>query len=372
MTVRVPVERQLSIVERPENSHNRIWPELEPIAAVEPGEQIELELRDGMDGGLTPSSDTAAIESIDLDANHPLTGPIEVRGAEPGDVLVVSPRRIECDGFGTTAVIPGFGLLGDLFSDPFLVRWEIEDGLARSPDLPGVTIRGRPFLGCVGVAPSRELFARAATREAALSQRGGAVLGPQPRSAVPDAEPYASEALRTIPPRENGGNLDVAQVREGSRLLLPVHVPGALLSVGDAHFAQGEGEVCGTAIEVAATVTLDLSLRRRQALRFRQRFPAIEYTQPRPGGARACFITTGIPLDDEGANESMNVTLAARRALLEMIEWLGAERGLRREQAYVLASVAADLSVAETVNIPNALVTCRLPLDVFEHPPQAA
>jgi formamidase len=366
VSLHIGVARDQSIVLRPENSHNRIWPDLEPVATIDPGEEIELELRDGMDGQLSPSSDASSLETIDLDANHPLTGPIEVRGARPGDVLTVSPRRIEPGRFGTTAVIPGFGLLGDLFADPFLVRWQIEDGVARSPELPGVAIRGRPFLGCVLVAPSPELFARAARREEALARRGGAVLGPQPHSAVPAHEPYASQALRTIPPRENGGNLDVPQVREGSRLLLPVHVPGALLSVGDTHFAQGEGEVCGTAIEVAATVTLEVSLRRAETLRWRPRFPAIEYTETRPERARTCFETTGIPLSDEGENESLDVTLAARRALLELIGWLQAERGLTREQAYVLASVAADLRVSEAVNVPNALVTCRLALDVFE------
>lgn len=366
MSLHIRVARHESIVGRPENSHNRIWPELEPIATVEPGDEIELELRDGMDGQLSPTSDASALRTIDLDANHPLTGPIEVHGASPGDLLVVTPRRIEPDAFGTTAVIPGFGLLGDLFSEPFLVRWNIEDGVARSPELPGIAIHGRPFLGCVVVAPSPELFARAARREASLAARGGAVLGPEPRSAVPAGEPYASRALRTIPPRENGGNLDVAQVRVGSRLLLPVHVPGALLSVGDVHFAQGEGEVCGTAIEVAATVTLEVALRPADTLRWRPRFPAVEYSQTVPEHAHHCFETTGIPLDDDGENESVDVTLAARRALLELIGWLEAERGLTREQAYVLASVAADLRLAEVVNVPNALVTCRLPLHVFE------
>jgi formamidase len=366
MTQHIAVARDRSIVERPENSHNRIWPDLEPIATIEPGDEIELELRDGMDSQLSSNSDASSLETIDLDANHPLTGPIEVRGAEPGDVLVVSPRRIEPDRFGTTAVIPGFGLLGDMFTQPFLVRWQIEDGIARSPELPGIEIRGRPFLGCVAVAPSPALFERAARREEALAGRGGLVLGPQPRSAIPAKEPYASQALRTIPPRENGGNLDVAQLREGSRLLLPVHVSGALLSLGDVHFAQGEGEVCGTAIEIAATVSLEVSLRPAQTLRWRPRFPAIEYTQVRPEPPRACFETMGIPLDDDGENESLDVTLAARRALLELIGWLESERGLTREQAYVLASVAADLRVAEVVNVPNALVTCRLPLEVFE------
>ncbi len=366
MPTRIAVERHRSIVASPANSHNRIWPDLDPVASIEPGQQLELELRDGMDGQLSPSSDSSSLETVDLDANHPLTGPIEVRGAAPGDVLVVTPRRIVPDGFGTTAVIPGFGVLGDLFEAPFLVRWEIADGVARSEELPGIAIHGRPFLGCVAVAPSHELLERATAREGALARRGGAVLEPEPRSAVPAAEPYASHALRTIPPRENGGNLDVAQLREGSRALLPVHVSGALLSIGDMHFAQGEGEVCGTAIEVAGTVTVDVSLRPADTLGWRPTFPAIEYEQaPSPGG-RACFQTLGIPLDDDGANADMDLRLAARRALLEMIGWLTAERGLSREQAYVLTSVAADLRVAEAVNVPNGVVSCRLPLDVFD------
>lgn len=366
MTVRVAVDRRRSIVASPENSHNRIWPELPPVAAVDPGERLQLELRDGMDGQLTLESSSDSLASIDLDANHPLTGPIEVRGAQVGDVLAVEVQRIACDGFGTTAVIPGFGLLGDLFPEPFLVRWEIVDGVARSRELPGIAVRGRPFLGCVAVAPSPPLFDRAAAREAALAQRGGTVLGPQARSAVPTTEPYASRALRTIPPRENGGNVDVPQVREGSRVLLTVQVPGALLSIGDAHFAQGEGEVCGTAIEVAATVTLSVSLRRAATLDWRPRFPAIEYTDGPVSPGRPCFQTIGIPLDDEGENGDLDLTLSARRALIEMLDWLEAERGLSRAQAYVLASVAADLRVAEAVNVPNGVVSCRLPLDVFE------
>jgi formamidase len=368
MSLRIAVERERSIVASPRNSHNRIWPGLEAVASIEPGEEITLELRDGMDGQLTPHSSATSLGAIDLDANHPLTGPIEVRGAAPGDVLVVEARRIVCEPFATTAVIPGFGLLGEMFSEPFLVRWEIDNGIARSAELPGVAIPGRPFLGCVAVAPSEELLREAARREGELARRGGTVLAPEPRSAVPAHEPYASQALRTIPPRENGGNLDVAQLTEGSRLWLPVFVPGALLSVGDAHFAQGEGEVCGTAIEVAATVTLSVSLRRAETLAWRPRLPVLEYTQRPERQARPCFQTHGIPLTDDGDNGNLDLTLAARRALLELLDWLQAERGLTREQAYVLASVAADLRVAEVVNVPNALVSCRLWLDVFEEP----
>ena len=366
MTTRIAVERHKSIVVSPANSHNRIWPDLEPVASIDPGEEVELELRDGMDGALTPASDSGALESVDFNTNHPLTGPVEIRGAAPGDVLVVTPTRIVPDGFGTTAVVPGFGVLGDVFQSYFLVVWEVVDGVARSEQMPGIAIHGRPFLGCVAVAPSQELLERATAREAALARTGAFVLEPEPLSAVPAVEPYASNALRTIPPRENGGNLDVAQVREGSRLLLPVHVPGALLSIGDMHFAQGEGEVSGTAIEIAGTTTVEVSLRRADTLGWRPTFPAIEYEQAPSPVARPCFQTLGIPLDDDGANGDMDLRLAARRALQEMIGWLSAERGLSREQAYVLTSVAADLRVSEAVNVPNGVVSCRLPLDVFE------
>jgi formamidase len=182
-----------------------------------------------------------------------------------------------------------------------------------------------------------------------------------PASALPA---FAASGLRTIPPRESGGNLDVRQLTAGSRLFLPVEVPGALFSVGDLHLAQGDGEVCGSAIEIAGAITVRLGVRRQP--RWLPRFPAFEA----PGGpGRPSFATTGIPLTDEGSNESLNVGLAARRALLELIDYLVAVRGLDREAAYVLCSVAADLRISQVVDVPNALVSALLPLDVFEDGP---
>jgi formamidase len=320
-----------------------------------------------MDGQVHRSSDSASLEGLNLDANHPLTGPIEIRGARPGDILEVETLAIDCDGFGATYVIPGFGLLGDLFDEAELIRWDIENGVARSPDLPGVTIRGEPYLGTVGVAPSWELLERASAREAELLERGGTVLPPQPAAAVPTTEPFASRALRTIPPRENGGNLDIRQAGIGSRLLLPVHVDGALLSVGDIHFAQGDGESCGTAIEVAGVARLRVALRPASEQSWRPRFPVVQFTTPPdPPGGRRCIATTGIPLSDTGELGDMDLTLAARRALLELLEHLVAIRGYSRAQAYALASVAADLRVSEAVNVPSPIVSAILPLDVFD------
>jgi formamidase len=312
-----------------------------------------------MDGALRALASSDGLRTADLSANHPLTGPIAVRGAAPGDTLVVELLEIEPGAVGTTAVLPGFGLLGDRFTEPLLVRWEIAGGVARSADLPGVAIPGRPFLGTVAVAPSRDLRDRAASREAELARRGGLVLEPQERGAVPGGA-IGREGLRTIPPRENGGNLDIRQLTVGSRLFLPVGVEGALLSLGDPHFAQGDGESCGTAIEVPATVRVRVDLGRG-----RLPAPSYEHVEEPRAAPRRWFATTGIPVGADGANAEMDLRLAARNALSALVDWIAAERGLTPAQAYVLASVAADLRISQAVNVPNALVSAALPLDVF-------
>ena len=136
------------------------------------------------------------------------------------------------------------------------MTWGLHDGSATSGRLDGIRIPADPFVGVIGVAPSHERMERFRAREAALIEAGGVALPPNASGAVPAVEPYASTALRTIPPRETGGNLDVPQARAGATLFLPVDVPGALLSLGDVHFAQGDGEVCGTAIEAHGRVIL--------------------------------------------------------------------------------------------------------------------
>src|SRR6185312_2326801 len=225
---------------------------------------------------------------LDLGLGHPLTGPVYVAGAEPGDVLEVELLRYETDDFGTTAVIPGFGYLADLFPDPFLVKWEIAGRLARADELPGVAVPEDAFAGVIGVAPSHERLEAFRRREESLRGRGEPVADSMPEGAVP---PEAAEGLRTIPPRELGGNLDIRQLVAGSRLWLPVDVPGSLFSVGDLHFAQGDGEVCGTAIEVAGALTVRFGVHKSGTW---PRFPSYE-TPARPG--RRAFATTGIPVE---------------------------------------------------------------------------
>ncbi len=331
--------------------HNRWHPDLPPIAEVAPGEEIRLETEEGLGGQFTRDSTHEDVGRADLGLGHPLTGPVYVKGAEPGQVLEVELLAYESDDFGSTALIPGFGFLADLFPDPYLVKWEITDGVARSAELPGVAVPEELFAGVVGVAPSHERLEAFRRREEELRVRGQPVADPLPETAIP---PEAADGLRTIPPRETGGNMDVRQLVAGSRLWLPVDVPGALFSIGDLHFAQGDGEVCGTAIEVAGAVTVRFSLHAGPA----PRLPRFE-TPPRPG--RPSFATMGIPVD-----AGMDLNAAARVALLEMIDHLEQRYGFERPAAYALCSVAVDLRVCEVVDVPYPVVSALLPLDLFE------
>jgi formamidase len=332
--------------------HNRWHPDLEPIAVVAPGEAIRLECEDGLAGLLTPESVHGDVGRLDLGLAHPLAGPVYVEGAEPGNVLEIELLAYETADFGVTALVPGFGYLADLFPDPYLVKWRLREGVARSAELPGVAVPADVFAGVIGVAPSHELMEQLRAREQDIAARGGPEADPLPERAVP---PSAAAGLRTIPPREIGGNIDVRQVVAGSRLYLPVHVQGALFSIGDIHFAQGDGEVCGTGIETAGAVTVRLHLHREA--RWRSRFPCYE-TPARPG--RRSFATTGIPV-----RNPMDLGVAAREALLEMIGWLGATRGLAREPAYALCSAACDLRLSQVVDVPYPLVSALIPLDLF-------
>ncbi len=289
--------------------------ELAPAVTAAPGDALELEIRDAGDGQITPSSTAADVARLDPARANPLTGPIRVEGAEPGDALVVEVLGFELSGWGWTALIPGFGLLADAFPEPFLVHSEHD---ARRVSLaPGIELPTRPFAGTVGVAP-----------------------------AEPGTHP-------TIPPRAVGGNLDTPDLTEGARLLLPVAVSGALLSVGDTHAAQGRGEVCGTAVETPTRAALRIDLRKGAGIRR----PQLELPRrARPGDAGPCHVTLGVGPDLRGA---------ARDAVRDLIDHVTSRYGLSPELAYCLCSVAADLSIEELVNAPHWVVSAALPLSVF-------
>ncbi len=367
--VYIAIDRAKTLREEPAKGHNRWHPDIPPIATVEPGQVIGLETRDALDGQVTPSSTAADLARINLNVAHALTGPLFVKGAEPGDLLEVTVVEIEPQPFGFTCQLPGFGFLRDLFLEPYLVRWTIANGFATSPDLPGVRIPGAPFMGVMGLAPSHDLLAQINRREADLAGRGGMVLLPEVNSAVPADPAIARTAMRTIAPHETGGNVDIKQLTKGTTLRMPVYVPGALFSVGDGHFAQGDGESCGTAVEMAATCYCSFNLIKGAAkarhIREVQFYRTDYFTTPEMAVPRRFFATTGQSYTRDGVNFSEDATLAARNALLNMIDYLVDERGFTRQQAYAICSVAVDLKISELVDVPNFVVSAFLPLDIF-------
>jgi formamidase len=208
-------------------------------------------------------------------------------------------------------------------------------------------------------------------REEAYRGRGGIAFPPDPQDAVPGGA-IAREGLRTIPPRENCGHVDIKQLTKGSRVYVPVAVPGALYSVGDGHFAQGDGEACITAIEMGATCVVRFRLHRGEAERNGIRWPRFAhpgyFLPPEWAAPRNFIATVGMPVRDDGTQEGEDaLALAARNALIRMIELLG-ERGYTRDQAYVICSVAVDLRISNIVDLPNVTVSAVLPEAIFGEP----
>jgi formamidase len=360
--------------EEPGTGHNRWHEAIPPALEVDPGDIVVLETRDAFDGQLSPTSTDADVASLDLSVVHPITGPVYVRGAEPGDLLEVKLLAIDPDPFGAwgyTVEVPGFGFLRDVFPDPYIVHWHFTGtgyaDYAESPQLPGVRIRCAPFPGIMGLAPSRELRERATRREAELAGRGGFALPPDPTGSFP-AGTVAREGLRTIPPRETAGNIDIKQLTPGVSLLLPVYAEGGLFSSGDVHFAQGDCEACGTAIEMRSRLHFQFQLRKgeaaRHGIRDLQFYRDDYFGTPELATPRRFYATSGLSVTREGVNMSEDLTLAARNALLNMIDHLET-RGFSRQQAYALCSVAVDLRIAQVVDVPNFIVTALLPLDIF-------
>jgi formamidase len=367
--------------------HNRWHYAIPAVEKAKSGDVVVFGTRDAFDHSLDRNSTAADVAALNLNLVHPLTGPLRVEGARPGDVLAVTLLDIEPDKFGYTIVVPGFGFLRDVFPDAFIARWDLTRRGATSPDIPGVRIRFDGFMGTIGVAPGPAQVETYFTREAELAAAGGFVLVPQPLDALPDkvcspTGSHSDRCLRTIPPRENGGNMDIKQMQVGTTLLLPCFVEGCLLSIGDVHFAQGDGEVSGTAIEMDATVTVKVDVIKGLGA---------QVTQPQFRGGdqlkrlapKKFHATVGYPLKQKGlippthayldgtkigplTNLSEDVTLAARDALLHMVDWLVKNKGLSREQAYCLSSVAVDLRIGNLVDTPNFAVSAILDLGVFD------
>ena len=364
----ISIDRTKRLRDEPHKGHNRWHPDIAPVIEVEPGEEVTLETRDAMDLQIRPRTTEKDLEQMERTVAHPLTGPVYVKGAKPGDLLEIEYLDILPERYGWTRFSPGFGFLPDLFDRYFVVHWDITPEYATSPQLPGVRIPNGAFMGTAGVAPSPEQLKRWSAREKDLADRGGKVMLPTAAAAVPGQGPAAEEGLRTIPPRENCGNADVKQLTRGSKLYVPVAVDGALYSVGDGHFSQGDAECCGTAIEMGATAVVRFRVLKDEARTKGIVWPRFShpgfFAKPEHGLPGNFIATMGMPVTAEGRQEDGDLTLAARNAVIRMIELLE-ERGWTREQAYVLCSVAVDLRVSNVVDVPNVTVSALLPEAIF-------
>ena len=369
------------------NCFNRYHPEIPTVLRAKPGDYIVFETRDALDSDLDLNSTAADVTAIDLNLVHPMTGPVHIEGAARGDVLAVTLVDIEPDEYGYTVIVPGFGFLRDLYPEPYIVNWKLTRQAATSDQMPGIRVPMSAFMGSVGILPGEPEVDAWLARETVLATAGGIALPPQPVGALPSSVcgpegSHKDKCLRTIPPRENGGNMDIQQMQIGTTLLLPCFVDGCGLFVGDVHYAQGDGEVSGTAIEMGGKVLVTTEILKGKGS---------DITSPHFQGGEQLkdiapenfYATVGFPLKAAGEvppfltyldsekigpleNLSENLTQAARAALIEMIDYLVRERGLSREQAYVLTSVAVDLVVGQVVDLPNYSVSAILDLEVFE------
>ena len=290
-----------------------------PIATIASGECVEFDLLDASCGQIDPTSTAETIRTLDFARVDQVNGPIAVDGAMPGDTLEIEFLEIEPATWGWTAIIPGFGLLADEFTQPALKIWTLDGGASGFATFaPGIRIPLAPFCGEIGLAPGK------------------------------------AGALSTIPPYRHGGNMDTRHITVGSRVFLPIEAPGALFSLGDGHAAQGDGEVCGTAIETPVRARVRLTVHRDR--------PVVEPEFQTPGPLAARTNTSGYYATDGIGPDLME---AARHAIRNMIAHLGRTYGLSRSDAYMLCSVAVDLKISEIVDAPHWVVGAYLPLAIF-------
>ena len=294
-------------------THSRWNRSLSPRLGIASGDTVHLECVDSSGSQVQPAMDVAGFLSIDRDRIHALTGPIFVEGADPGDVLQIDVLEVAHKGWGWSSVISGLGFLKERFAEPYLFHWQLEGEVSRS--LAPAVVPLRPFCGVMGVAPAE------------------------------DGE------FRTRPPGPFGGNMDVRELCSGAMLYLPVLNSGALFSAGDAHAAQGDGEVCINGIECPADVTLRFHVHKNWSLAG----PMVETAAPRKKGAET----------DEGSwivvESATDAAAAARAATSRMIDFLAERWGFSEVHAYLLCSVAMNLRLSQVVNEPMFTVSAAVP-----------
>jgi acetamidase/formamidase len=289
----------------------------EPVVTVDSGDTVVVHTRDVSDNQVGPDSTVDVIADLDWDRVYPLAGPIAVDGAEPGDTLAVEILDLHTQGWGWTAILPGLGLLPEDFPDAYLRIFDLSDG-----DVvhfrEDIEVPIEPFMGTMGVCPA------------------------------------GASAQPVMPPGTFGGNMDTRQLTRGATLYLPVQVPGALFSCGDAHAAQGDGEVCVTGLESPMYGALRFTLHKDRPI------PAPQYLTGGPLAPRVAdapwYGTTGVGPD---------LFVGAQEAVRAMVDHLAAEHGLSPEDAYLLCSLCVDLRISEIVDAGQYVVSALLPLAIF-------
>ena len=388
------VDVDAPVDEQPDPVVNRWHPDVPPAASIEPGEKVRIECLDWTGNQVVNDDSANDIRDMRLDPNHHLSGPFEVVGAEPGDILVIDILDLgpfPDNEWGFTGIFDlenGGGFLTDHFPDAAKAIWDVDGVMTHSRHIEDVRFPGCVHPGIVGTAPSHELLEEWNEREQALIERGPEAetavnhetregdpplaLPPEPNEVLlgdmdeDEVEEAAQEAARTIPPRENAGNCDIKNLGRGSRVYIPVFVEGANFITGDLHFSQGDGEItfCG-AIEIAGWIDLRVDLIKNGVEKL-----GTDYAMFKPGYQDPDFasyvVFEGYSVDEDGTQHYKNASVGMRRACLDAIDYL-TNFGYTREQAYILLStVPVESRIAGIVDLPNTCVTVSVPTEVFD------
>ncbi|HEX5661772.1 MAG TPA: formamidase [Polyangiales bacterium] len=362
--------------------HNRWHPDIPMVAWVSPGDEFRIECIDWTGGQIKNDDSATDIKIVDLTKVHYLSGPVGVKGAEPGDLLVVDILDVgvlEASKWGFTGLFAkenGGGFLTEHYPEARKACWNFSGVYANSRHIPGVEFAGIMHPGLIGCLPSKELLQTWNKRElelfntnpervpalATLPFAETAHLGRMKGSAAKEA---ALTGARTVPPREHGGNCDIKNLSKGSQVFFPVYQSGGGLSMGDIHFSQGDGEItfCG-AIEMAGYLDLRVNVIKNGMAMYGIKNPIFRPSPVQPNYTNY-LIFEGISVDEEGKQFYLDVHVAYRQACLNAIEYMK-KFGYTGEQAYaILGTAPVEGRISGIVDIPNACATLALPTDIF-------
>lgn len=366
---------------------NRLHPDIPMAARARPGQTILFRTRDARDALGAAAAQTTEPDSLNGDFSrvHPITGPVYIEGALAGDVLKVTLNNID-PGLYAWSMGGSSGFIPDLVDGQSLVIWRLNRIYAESDDIPGIRIPNGSFPGVITTMPGPNQLRVMLEREQALADAGGRVSLPMANGADPAAlcGPNGSardQCLRTLPPREHGGNMDIRYLKAGVSIYLPCFIDGCGLAIGDLHYAQGDGEVSGTAIEMSADVWVTTEiLKDGPDLSRGPHFEGSAQLLDIP--SRRFYAVTGIPVKNAGdvppdmrylnsdvvaglENLPNDINLAARNAIDGIVDYITSTYGYNRQQAYVIASISVDIRISQLVDAPNVGVIAVLPLDIF-------